>query len=198
MPHLTVPAGAPRPLKTSKRWLSILNATDQFAIDIPGHGEVAGMAGRQYGLEDISTVHIVNTGDDELHIEYDQADIAITSVADGNVSVVNSVNIERIEREVSVLSRSHVGQSINTLDDVVLESGHRVQLVAASQHRAELIIRNISVNPADVRIGGEQVSDNNGQLAEQSGGLVISNGAAVWAYNPSERPVKLACMEVMQ
>ena len=128
MSKLTLASGSVRTLQVTKRWFNLLNASHPFVIRF-NHDEVVGMVGRQYDFEDIKRIEIHNTGDDELHIEYEIANIHITSVADGNVKVVNAVSVEEIKQpvdakinhEVNVLSRTEVGLGLNSFDDVDLD-----------------------------------------------------------------------------
>ncbi|TMP84177.1 hypothetical protein CWB73_00485 [Pseudoalteromonas phenolica] len=197
MSKLTLASGSVRTLQVTKRWFNLLNASHPFAIRF-NHDEVVGMVGRQYDFADIKRIEIHNTGDDELHIEYEIANIHITSVADGNVKIVNSINVERIEDEVNVIARTEIGQEINTLNDIEIQPHSSQLIINASANRAELMAKNISATPAVLRFGGAQVSNSNGIPVVQNGTFVLSNGAALYAYNTSDRVAKVSLLEVMQ
>ncbi|GMM85155.1 hypothetical protein [Pseudoalteromonas sp. MTN2-4] len=205
MSKLVLAAGSVRALQVTKRWFNLLNATHPFVIRFDQE-EVVGMVGRQYDFGDIQRIEIHNSGDDELHLEYEIANIHITSVADGNVKVVNSISVDeikqpvdaKIDHEVKVLARSEIGQEINTLDDIEIQPHSRIQVIGASESRAELMAKNISATSSVVRFGGSQVSNSNGLPVVQNGTFVLSNGAAVYAYNTSDRVAKVSLLEVMQ
>lgn len=197
MSKLTLASGSVRTLQVTKRWFNLLNASHPFAIRF-GQEEVVGMVGRQYDFGDIVSIEIHNICDDELHIEYEIANIHITSVADGNVKIVNSISVERIEDEVNVLARTEIGQEINTLNDIEIQPHSSQLIINASANRAELMAKNISATPAVLRFGGAQVSNSNGIPVVQNGTFVLSNGAALYAYNTSDRVAKVSLLEVMQ
>lgn len=205
MSKLTLASGSVRTLQVTKRWFNLLNASHPFVIRF-GQEEVVGMVGRQYDFADIVSIEIHNTGDDELHIEYEIANIHITSVADGNVKVVNAVSVEeikqpvdaKIDHEVNVLSRTEVGLGLNSFDDVDLDPRESKLVANANPNRKELILQNTSANPLEVRVGGENVGQRNGGIIKAEGSLVLSNGAAVYAFNTDQNlKAKLSIMEVL-
>ena len=193
-------------LQTPAKFLSILDASHTFIITVPDNGDVVGATGRQYELDNVNYVIVDNPSDDVLEIELERSNIRITAIADGNVKVVNKLKIDsidddvnvKINDEVKVLSRSKIGQEINTLDDIEIQPHSRIQVIGASENRAELMAKNISATSSVVRFGGSQVSNSNGLPVVQNGTFVLSNGAAVYAYNTSDRVAKVSLLEVMQ
>ena len=193
-------------LQTPAKFLSILDASHTFIITVPDDGDVVGATGRQYELIDANYVIVDNPSDDVLEIEFERSNIRITAIADGNVKVVNKLKIDsvdddvnvKINDEVKVLSRSKIGQEINTLDDIEIQPHSRIQVIGASENRAELIAKNISATSSVIRFGGSQVSNSNGLPVVQNGTFGLSSGAAVYAYNTSDRVAKVSLFEVMQ
>ncbi|MCG7546955.1 hypothetical protein [Pseudoalteromonas sp. Of7M-16] len=187
------------PLLVTKRWLNIINASHPFRISFENHSGIVGAASRQYDLGEISSIQINNESDTELVIEYDIANINITSAADGNVKVVNSIQVDSIREEVKVLSRSEVGLGLNSLDDTDLSPQESKMVASANINRKELILQNTSVNPVDIRVGGANVGQRNGGLIKAGGSFVLSNGAAVYAFNSDQsHKAKLSVIEVLQ
>lgn len=185
-------------LQTPAKFLSILDASHTFIITVPDNGDVVGATGRQYELDNVSYVTVDNPSDDVLEIEFERSNIRITAIADGNVKVINKLKIDSIEDEVSVLARTEIGQEINTLNDIEIQPHSSQLIINASANRAELMAKNISATPAVLRFGGAQVSNSNGIPVVQNGTFVLSNGAALYAYNTSDRVAKVSLLEVMQ
>lgn len=204
MSKLVLAAGSVRTLQVTKRWFNLLNATHPFVIRFDQE-EVVGMVGRQYDFENIKRIEIHNPSDDELRIEYEIAHIHITSVADGNVKVTNQLEVggiarpikAKIDEEIKVLSRVESGQEINTLDDIIIQPHSKVLVIGANPNRAELLAKNTSANASTIRFGGEQVSNINGLPVVQNGVFGLSNGAAVYAHNASDKEAKVSVLEVM-
>ncbi|TMO53090.1 hypothetical protein [Pseudoalteromonas phenolica] len=206
MSKLVLASGSVRTLQVTKRWFNLLNASHPFVIRFEQE-EVVGMVGRQYDFGDIVSIEIHNYGDDELHLEYEIANIHITSVADGNVKVVNSISVDEIKQqvnvkindEVKVLSRSEVGLGLNSLDDIDLDPRAKEKVADANPQRKELMLQNTSPNPVDIRVGGENVGQRNGFIIKEGGFLVVSNGAELYAYNTdTSSTAKLSVIEVLQ
>ena len=185
-------------LQTPAKFLSILDASHTFIITIPENGDVVGATGRQYELGNVNFVIVDNPSDDVLEIEFERSNIRITAIADGNVKVINKLKIDSIEDEVSVLARKEIGQEINTLNDIEIQPHSSQLIINASANRAELMAKNISATSAVLRFGGAQVSNSNGIPVVQNGTFVLSNGAALYAYNTSDRVAKVSLLEVMQ
>ena len=205
MSKLVLAAGSVRTLQVTKRWFNLLNASHPFVIRFE-HDEVVGMVGRQYDFEDIKRIEIHNPSDDELRIEYEIAHIHITSVADGNVKVVNSISVDeikqpvdaKIDHEVKVLARSEVGLGLDSLDDIDIEPQQSKKVIDANPNRKELILQNTSANPVEIRVGGANVGQRNGGIIKAGGALGLSNGAAVYAFNTDQSySAKLSVIEVL-
>lgn len=206
MSHLNLAAGSVRALTVSKRWFNVLNASVPFIIKMENHSDVIGSVGRQYDFGEIQRIEIHNESEHELRLEYEIADIHITSVADGNVKVTNQIEVASINRpikaeidqEIKVVSRSISGQAINTLDDIEIQPFSSKLIIEAGVNRAELLAKNISANASTIRFGGADVSNHNGLPVVQGGAFGLGCGAAVYAYNTSDKVAKVALLEVMQ
>lgn len=198
MAKITVPANTERRISTSGRWLSIINASDSFGITAEEFTDVVGAVGRQYDLNDISTVFFVNERDEPLHVEYEVANLRITSTASNNVKITNALTVERVEQPVDVFATSIAATQANSLDDVIIEPLSKVKLIAANNLRHELLIKNISVGNETVRIGSAACSSINGLPVVKGGTLSLTNGAEIYAYNTSVEQAKLSLLEVLQ
>ena len=205
MSKLVLASGSVRTLQVTKRWFNLLNASHPFVIRFEQE-EVVGMVGRQYDFGDIKSIEIHNYGDDELRLEYEIANIHITSVSDGNVKVVNSISVEEIKQqvnvkindEVKVLARSEVGLGLDSLDDIDIEPQQSKKVIDANPNRKELILQNTSANPVEIRVGGANVGQRNGGIIKAGGALGLSNGAAVYVFNTDQSfSAKLSVIEVL-
>ena len=83
MPKITLQPSEERLIQTSGLFLSILDADGGFKLENPKIGVISGSAGRQYQIKDISEMLFVNSGVSAVNIEYEVANIVITSVVRG-------------------------------------------------------------------------------------------------------------------
>ncbi|MGA4606161.1 hypothetical protein [Pseudoalteromonas maricaloris] len=198
MAKITIAANSARSVSTAARWLSIINASDTFAIECNAFTDVVGAVGRQYDLEDISTVTFINESDELLHIEYEVANLRITSTASNNVKITNALTIARVLDTLNVRAVNVSATRFNSLDDIIIEPHSRKRLVVDDELRHELIIKNISVHNETVRVGGSDCGATNGLPVVKGGTLALTNGAEIYAYNTGDSQAKLSIVEVLQ
>ncbi|TMO75331.1 hypothetical protein [Pseudoalteromonas aurantia] len=199
MSKVSIKQNAVRNISTAGRWLSIINASSSFVIDVVNVGTVVGAVGRQYDLGTISEVNFINDTEQQLDVEYEVANIRITSTAGDNVKVTNALTIAAVQDTLNVRSENVSATGLNTLDDVVLNAGERVQLVSTNTLRHELLVKNTSANNSVVRIGGAQCDSQNGLEVVKGGTLSLNSAAAVYAYNTdTDKQAKLSVMEILQ
>lgn len=97
MPKITINAGQEKPVKTSGKYLSIVNSTGSFAIESPMFGSVLGELGRQLELDNVREVMFVNTRNEPVNIEYEVANIKVhISGKGGAVSIDNLPAVQEV------------------------------------------------------------------------------------------------------
>ncbi|AWL11932.1 hypothetical protein HMF8227_01457 [Saliniradius amylolyticus] len=210
MPIKTINPGQELPIKTSGRWLSVINATGQFVVSAPEFGELVGKVSRQYDLASVTEVAFKNEGTDPVEVEYEIANIPVTGSGTGVVTVENDVVVKRIQEGISVsatVSSIEDGKTrhipanvIQQHPDVVIPAGQSKKLVDARDNTNRLVsVQNISGQMTMVRIGNSLVDGQGGLMLrgalDAPASTTVSNAAEIWAYNPDGQDATLTVSE---
>lgn len=197
----TIQVGKDLLVKTSGIYLSIINATAQFAIEIDSHNTVAGKVGRQYDLSNITEVLFVNTGATAVDIEYEIANIKIFGAGNGTVTVENELVITRIVEGIEVSAtvssiedgkmRNIRSNVLNPLADITIPANSNKLIIAANDvTNRRVTMQVISAALTTLRIGKDNtISAVKGAIIRGSiddiATAVIENSSAIWVYNDS-------------
>jgi hypothetical protein len=195
-----------RLVKTSSRFLSIIELDGQMQIESPAYNlkPVRVKPGWQLDLDGIQEVYIENIDSVAISAELQDAGIRISSGGGGAVSVTNKPVIQRIEEpmpfnaNVTFTEGSVTLVSPNTLDtlpDKVCGISTSTMLANVSADRTTLIIQNLSDTYA-LRVGGNQVTGNQGFMLEAGGTMSLSTKAAIFAYNANPETVSVSLTEL--
>jgi len=172
MPKITLQPNEERLVQTGGLFLSIIDADGTFKLVNPKTGVVSGSVGRQYRLEDINDMLFVNDSASEINIEYEVANIIITSVGKGSVTVTNEVVVSRIVEAIQVDATSTVEDGkmaknvANNFSPLALvktsiAAGATVEILAAraALNRTAIIqLITDSVDMAEIRIGSSALN----------------------------------------
>ena len=110
MPMIRIDAGKEKLIKTSGKYLSIINSTGSFSIESPQFGAVLGELGRQLELDDVREVLFCNTSNQPLNVEYEVANIKVhISGKGGSVSIENLPAIQEVRFSESFEQSVNVG-----------------------------------------------------------------------------------------
>jgi hypothetical protein len=202
MPTINIRAGEGKNVQTSGRYLSIINANGNFVLESPKFGSLVGEVGRQYDFEHVASVVFSNNSDIDLTIEYEAANIRVSSTGKGNVSVINELVIKTIKEQIRVKAQADNPAHIITPPIVTIESGQMAKLVDKDTARYELLIQNISGASTVARIGDINVSPVRGLILtgsrQAAGTMSLNGGGEIWAFNDSDTLMTLSIMEVLQ
>jgi len=201
MPEKTIAVGDDLVVKTSGRYLSIINATAQFQIS-GDFGELAGKVGRQYDLVDVSEVLFSNTGESAVTIEFEIANIIVLGAGNGTVTVENEIVVKKIIDGIEVSAtvssiedgkvRYIQANVLNQFADVTIPANSAAQLIAANDvTNRRVTMQIISAELTTLRIGKDNTIDATkgtlirGSINDIFTG-VIENTSAIWLYNASD------------
>lgn len=110
MPMIRIDAGKEKLIKTSGKYLSIINSTGSFSIESPQFGSVLGELGRQLELDDVREVLFCNTSNQPLNVEYEVANIKVhISGKGGAVSIENLPAVQEVRFSESFKQLVNVG-----------------------------------------------------------------------------------------
>lgn len=110
MPIIRIDAGKEKLIKTSGKYLSIINSTGSFSIESPQFGSVLGELGRQLELDDVREVLFCNTSNQPLNVEYEVANIKVhISGKGGSVSIENLPAVQEVRFSESFEQSVNVG-----------------------------------------------------------------------------------------
>ncbi|PCH95657.1 MAG: hypothetical protein COB83_08030 [Gammaproteobacteria bacterium] len=191
MPKITLQPSEERLIQTSGLFLSILDADGGFKLENPKIGVISGSAGRQYQIKDISEMLFVNSGVSAVNIEYEVANIVITSVGKGAVTVSNEIVVKRIVEAINVTATSTVEDGkmaknvANNFAPIAIAktsiaAGATVEVIAAraALNRTAIIqLITDSPNMAEIRLGSSALN-----AAVNQGIFLQGNKDAVSAY----------------
>ncbi len=167
MPKLILKVGEERMVPTGGLFLSIIDADGSFKLSNPKTGVISGSVGRQYQLKDISEMLFFNDSQSVITIEYEVANIVITSVGKGAVTIANEVVVSRIVEAIQVESSATVengkmAKNVSTAflpvpdNRITIPSGQTLEVFAARAALNRMVALQIITNNVDmgkIRIG---------------------------------------------
>ncbi len=199
-------AGETRLVKTSSRYVSVIELNGQMSIESPSYGlkPVRVKPGWQLDLEGIPEIYITNIDNADIDAELQDAGVRIFGGGGGAVSVTNKPVIQRIEEPVPfeanvTFNGGTVGiispDRLETLADKSCAISTGTMLVDAGADRTALIIQNRSETDS-LRIGGNQVSPSRGFILEPGSSMTLATKAPVFAYNDGAQAVTVTLTEM--
>ena len=101
MPKMTLGAGQERPVITSGKYLSIVEANHPFIVS-GGFGELTGEVNRNFELEEYREVTFKNESENVVELFYEVSNIKVSTGGKGSVSISNAVEVTRIRESIQV------------------------------------------------------------------------------------------------
>lgn len=175
MAKIDVLPGKSEMVPVEGRYLSIIEANQNFVINASSLGDFVGKAGRQYEIgEELSTVTFHNEGDSLLVVEYDSADIRIFGTGSGTVNIGNKLVVSEIEKSIQVTADATVENGkMSTIEannwdtplDVTLAPGETKLLFAPRDANNRLVsVQVISEQFTEVRLSSSNaIAANQGR-----------------------------------
>ncbi|WP_435275703.1 hypothetical protein ACMAZF_01325 [Psychrobium sp. nBUS_13] len=129
MPIIRIDAGKEKLIKTSGKYLSIINSTGSFSIESPQFGSVLGELGRQLELDDVREVLFCNTSNQPLNVEYEVANIKVhISGKGGAVSIENLPAVQAVSFESNSFPSAFTVNNLPAVQQVALEANQSVSV----------------------------------------------------------------------
>nr|WP_202602047.1 hypothetical protein [Photobacterium halotolerans] len=142
---------------------------------------------------EISNPHTVN-----IEAVYQVTKQTLNTTPPARVNWAESMAISEVRSPVT--TRQETAQRFISRDHLVIQPNTKTRLFNASVTRLEAIIQNISDDECEAMIGDGNVSAVVGLpvLGDRvaPGGMTITGGGELWAFNNSGVPLKLAILEV--
>lgn len=212
MPKITLQPNEERLIQTSGLYLSILDASGDFKLTNPKVGVVAGSVGRQYQLQDISDMLFINDGQSPINIEYEVANIVITAVGKGAVTVSNEIVVKRIVEAIQVNANATVDNgkmaklACNDFapfdpTKTTIAAGATVQVLPARAALNRLVtVQLITDSPTmgEIRLGDSALNATATKGLFLQGhkdapaGYEWETETAVFIHNPTANPIEIA------
>jgi len=212
MPKKTLQPNDEVLIQTSGKFLSIIDATTAFKIHSPSFGVLVGEVGRQYELTNVSEVTFVNDSGAILNLEYEVANIKVSSGGKGLVSVSNEIVVKRIVEAIQVNATSTVEngkmsklvsnnfEPISFVNSTIV-AGATVKVLAARAALNRLV--TIQLITDDVNMGEVRIANSALNATATSGIFLQGNKDApagyewetetdIYVHNPTASAVTIA------
>ncbi|MER2495614.1 hypothetical protein ABS858_05910 [Vibrio neptunius] len=183
---------------TRYRWLIVREAQDYFFVQSDNSERTRLDAGDKLDINGIHELDISNPRTTPINVEYQLTDRDIETTPPVNLKVADAMAVTEVRSVVD--TREVSAQSFTTPTHIDVAPGERKRLCQASASRKEIIIQNISMNECEAMLGAQAVSAVNGLSIlgdrQSPGGITLSGGGELWAFNNGSGPLKLAVLEV--
>lgn len=212
MPKIVLNAGKERLIKTSGLYLSIINSTANFNVESPLFGSVVGEVGRQYELTGVNEVTFINPNETAIEIEYESANIKVSTSGKGVVTVGNEIIVKRIVEAIQVNANATVDDGkmakkvsnvFAPIDDakITIPNNATVEVFAAKAAlnrlvAIQLVTDNSSMGKIRIGTSALNTSSTKGLFVQGNldapGGYEIETETPVFVHNYSGHSVTLA------
>ncbi|CAM2985765.1 hypothetical protein VINE108274_12270 [Vibrio neptunius] len=183
---------------TRYRWLIVREAQDYFFVQSDNSERTRLDAGDKLDINGVHELDISNPRTTPINVEYQLTDRDIETTPPVNLKVADAMAVTEVRSVVD--TREVSAQSFTTPTHIDITPGERKRLCQASASRKEIIIQNISMNECEAMLGAQAVSAVNGLSIlgdrQSPGGMTLSGGGELWAFNNGSGPLKLAVLEV--
>ncbi|MEZ7278679.1 hypothetical protein [Pseudoalteromonas sp. 68 DY56-GL68] len=210
MPKITLGAGQERPIITSGKYLSIVNANLPFIVS-GGFGELVGEVNRNFELEEYRDVTFKNVSEHTVELEYEVSNIKVSTGGKGSVSISNAVEVTRIRESIQVDANATVENGKMALlpannfeslasNKTVLAVGQTLEVFPARDaENRNVLIQVITDTPnfTAVRVGTSATNVGTGIFLSGNKNAPASRefenmATSIFVKNESDEPVTLA------
>ncbi|WP_154124796.1 hypothetical protein [Grimontia hollisae] len=182
----------------SANWLIVREAQEYLYVRSDNGDRIRVDAGDVLDISAFKELEISNPHSVNIETVYQVSKYALKTTPPAQVKWAESMAISEVRSPVT--TRPETAQRFISRDHLVIAPNSKVRLFNASVTRLEAIIQNISDSEAEAMIGDGNVSAVVGLPVlgdrQAPGGMTITGGGELWAYNNSNVPLKLAVMEV--
>lgn len=182
----------------SANWLIVREADEFLYVRSDNDDRIRVDAGDKLDISAFKEIEVSNPHTVAIDVVYQVSKYALETTPPARVNWAESMAVSEVRSVVT--TRPEVSQRFISRDHIVISPNTKVRLFNASVTRREAIIQNISDSEAEAMIGDGNVSAVVGLPVlgdrQAPGGMTITGGGELWAYNNSNVPLKLAVMEV--
>lgn len=183
---------------SSNKWLVVREAQEYLYLVTDNDERIRIDAGDVLDISEFKYLEVFNPHAKPIRVTYQVTKHKLTTTPPARVQFDGGVAISEI-RSV-VMTRPETAQRFISREHVVIQPNSKIRLFNASVVRLEAMIQNISETETEAMIGDKEVSAVAGLpvLGDRKapGGMTITGGGELWAYNNSNVPLKIALFEV--
>ncbi|BDU46902.1 hypothetical protein [Vibrio nigripulchritudo] len=185
---------------SSEKWLILRDAQKYLYISADNGERIRIDAGDTLDISEFVELEVVNPHPTPIHCVYQMTRRKLEATPPVDMRIGASIAINEVRAVVPTQEQN--AQHFTTPDHITIAPRAAQKLFDASATRKEAIIQNISPLEAEAMLGGANVSATAGLpiLGDRKavGGLTITGGGELYAFNNSEVPLVLAILEVHQ
>lgn len=185
---------------SSDKWLIVREAQEFLYISADNGERIRIDAGDTLDISDFKELVISNPHAVPIHTVYQTTKRKLNSTPPLSVRLGESIAVSEIRGVVS--TREHIAQRFITREHITIDPRTSQRLFNASITRKEAVIQNISPLETEAILGDANVSATAGLpiLGDRKavGGMTITGGGELHAFNNSDVPLVLAILEVHQ
>lgn len=180
------------------RWLIVRESQEYLYIRSDNGERIRVDAGDTLDISSFKELEIFNPHTAVISAVIQLTKQQLTTTPPAKVKFAESMAISEIRSSVSVIQP--VAQRFISRDHIKIQPNSKIRLFSTSVVRLEAIIQNISDTETEAMIGDVNVSAVTGLpvLGDRKapGGMTITGGGELWAYNNSNTVLKIALLEV--
>lgn len=180
------------------RWLIVRESQEYLEIRSDNGERIRVDAGDTLDISSFKELEISNPHTAVISAVIQLTKQQLTTTPPAKVKFAESMAISEIRSPVSVTQP--VAQRFISRDHVIIQPNSKTRLFNTSVVRLEAIIQNISDTETEAMLGDKNVSAVTGLpvLGDRKapGGITITGGGELWAYNNSNTVLKIALLEV--
>lgn len=213
MPKMTLGAGQERPVITSGKYLSIVEANHPFIVS-GGFGELTGEVNRNFELEEYREVTFKNESENVVELFYEVSNIKVSTGGKGSVSISNAVEVTRIRESIQVDANATVENGkmailpANNFESIapnktVLAVGQTLEVFPARNAENRNVLVQLITDTGEtgnftaVRVGTSALNVDTGIFLSGNKNAPASKefenmAASIFVKNESDEPVTLA------
>lgn len=182
----------------SSKWLIVRESQEYLYIRSDNGDQIRIDAGDTLDISSFKELEVSNPHTVNISAVFQLAKQQLITTPPATVKFAESMAISEIRSTVSVIEAT--AQRFISRDHVIIQPNSKVKILNASAVRLEAIIQNISDVETEVMLGDVNVSAITGLpvLGDRKapGGMTVTGGGELWAYNNSNTVLKIALLEV--
>lgn len=185
-------------VSASEKYLIIRHVKHSVEVLLDEESAIQLMTGDRLDISQYQRLVFSNPHNATIQVEFIKTTQKLDNGKAVSVAMPEFLPISSILEAVKTIEQTAL--NFVTRNHVVIPSFTKSRLVTANATRRELLIQNISNSETEALIGSSSVSAVNGLPVVgdrvRPGGLTLSHGGEVWAYNNSSSDLTISIAEV--